>query len=407
MFPSAARLLRTFFFLTQNVLPRLPFRYAFFFLHLNYSDSDNKIVKLFLKTLLSIYVSLAAGTAFAQLSDGAFFQGVPAPFEGVWERDDRYVIFSCNEENKRPQQKEGAAILLKTFYSWYLDRTAEPASFSAQRTVNDSTRPDAERIFIEYRPLVTSKGAADDASVWEMFLWLPRLKEASVIPVAIIGGNLYLNFAVKLSSQSDEASESEGNAQGKEDADPLEGFWAQMSEADGVKVCPPVTSTDIYSTYITRDAVYTIRYWRTDMEYTNEMAFFSDGGQTFSVVKHIQSAGKIYTCANGRSVTIRNVQKTNDRPKVYELDSSAQICGLGQPYLKRVQDVGSQEAVAALAKEYFAKRAPNPDPPFPPSKLDWHMDDIRRLEAGNQIIQAVRNRQREFAEKHPGRSALD
>jgi len=379
----------------------------FFFLYLNYSDSDNKIVKLFLKTLLSIYVSLAAGTAFAQLTDGAFSQGVPAPFEGVWERDDRYVIFSCNEENKRPQQKEGAAILLKTFYSWYLDRTAEPDFWTEERTLNDSTCPEPERIFIEYRPLLTNRETRGDASVWEMFLWHPRLKEASVIPVAIIGGNLYLNFAVKLSDQSGEASESEGNEQGKEDADPLEGFWAKMSEADGVKVCPPVTSTDIYSTYITKDAVYTIRYWRTDMEYTNEMAFFSDGGQTFSVVKHIQSAGKIYTCANGRSVTIRNVQKTNDRPKVYELDKDSRICGLGQPYLKRVQDKGSQEAATALAKEYFAKRAPNPDPPFPPSNLDWHMDDIRRLEAGNQIIQAVRKRQREFAEKHPGHSALD
>ena len=354
--------------------------------------------KAFEKIIFLCALFAAAGTVAAQVTDGAFSVGVPAPFEGVWERDDRYVIFSCNEENKQPRQKEGAAIMLKTFYSWYLDRTAEPASFTAQRTLNDSTCPEPERIFIEYRPLVTNKGSAADASVWEIFLWLPRLKEASVIPVAIIGGNLYLNFAVKLNAENDQASDKD---------DPLTGFWCKMSEADGVKVCQPVTSTDIYSTYITKDAVYTIRYWHTDMEYTNEMAFFSDGGQTFSVVKHIQSAGKIYTCANGRSVTIRNVQKTNDRPQVYELDSKAQICGLGQPYLKRVQDIGNQEAVVALAKKYFAQRAPNPDPPFPPSNLDWHMDQIRQLESGNQIIQAVRKRQKEFAEKYPGRSHFD
>lgn len=377
-----------------------------FFIHLKPGVSDNIIVKLFQKGLLTLYIFLAAGTAAAQVTDGAFSAGVPAPFEGVWERDDRYVIFSCNEREE-PRQKNAAAILLKTFYSWYLDRTAEPEEFAADRTLNDSTCPEAERIFIEYRPLVTNKGASDDASVWEIFVWHPRLKEASVIPVAIIGGNLYLNFAVKLNTEKDETSENGEKAQGRQQFDPLEGFWCKMSEADGIKVCPPVTSTDIYSTYITNDAVYTIRYWRTDMEYTNEMAFFSDGGQTFSVVKHIQSAGKIYTCANGRSVTIRNVQKTNDRPQVYELDSKAQICGLGQPYLKRVQDLGNQEAVVALAKKYFAQRAPNPDPPFPPSNLDWHMDQIRQLEAGNQIIQAVRKRQKEFAEKYPGRSPID
>ena len=346
-------------------------------------------MKKFAKKLFLLYITLLP-LAFAQVSDGEFSMETPKAFEGVWERDDRYVLFSCEGEKKAESKKQAAAILLKTFYSWYLDRTAEPASFDAKRELNDSTCQEAERIFVEYRPLVTNKSASKDASVWELFVWYPRLREASVIPAAIIGGNLYLNFAVKLNEHDDQ----NGN-------DPLSGFWAKMSQADGVKVCPPVTSTDIYSTYITKDAVYTIRYWRTDMEYTNEMAFFSDGGQTFSVVKHIQSAGKIYTCANGRSVTIRNVQKTNDRPQVYELDKNAQICGLGEPYLKRVQEKGNQEAVVALAKEYFARRAPNPDPPFPPSNLDWHMDDINRLEAGNKIIQAVRKRQREFAEKYP------
>ncbi len=341
--------------------------------------------------------------AGAQVSDGAFSQGAPKAFEGVWERDDRYVIFDCGgtepdgqEAQSQARQKTPATILLKTFYGWYLDRSAEPQKWSAERTVNDSTCPDAERVFMEYRPLVTTRHPAADASVWEIFVWHPRLKEASVVPVAIIGGNLYLNFAVKLSEDVDKA-------QGQESDDPLEGFWARMAGADGVKLCPPVTADDIYSSYITDDAVYTIRYWRTDMEYTNAKAFFSDGGKTFSVVKHIQSAGKIYTCANGRSVMIRNVQKTNDRPEVYELDGAAEICGLGEPYLKRVQDKGSQEAVVALAKKYYQKRAPNPDPPFPPSNLDWHMDDINKLEAGNKIIEAVRKRQREFAQKYPAR----
>ena len=58
-------------------------------------------------------------------------------------------------------------------------------------------------------------------------------------------------------------------------------------------------------------------------------------------------------------------------------------------------------------EKYFEKRAPIPDPPFPPSNLDWHMDDIRRLEAGNKIVEAARKRQKEFAQKHPGHGAFD
>ena len=345
-----------------------------------------------------LYISLFKAL-FGQIADGDFWSSVPGHFEGLWEKDDRYVIFDCGSEEENAARKKPAAILLKTFYGWHLDRSAEPASFSTPRTVNDSTCPEAERIFVEYRPLVTGRAAAQNASVWEIFLWHPGLKEASVIPVAIIGNNLYLDFAVKLSSD-------EGQKEDGQEEDPMEGFWCKMAGADGVKLCPPVSDDDIYSSYITQYAVYTIRYWRTDMEYSNSKAFFSDAGKTFSVVKHIQSAGKVYTCANGRSVTIRNVQKTNDRPSVYELDGAAEICGLGEPYLKRVQDKATEALVAALEKEYSSKRAPDPNPPFPPSDLDWHLDDIRRLEAGNEIIQAVRERQREFSKKHPQRSVF-
>ncbi len=366
--------------------------------------ADNCNVKKFLKASLFSCALLLFGVAKAQVADGEFSMGAPEAFAGVWERDDRYVLFSTSVQKPQGQnesRREGAAILLKTFYGWHLDRSAEPEEYKSPRTVNDSTCPEAERIFIEYRPLVTSKKSAQDASVWEIFVWHPKLKEASVIPVAIIGSNLYLNFAVKLNSDPEESADDGLDA--REEKDPMEGFWCKMAGADGVKLCPSVFDQDIYSSYITSDAVYTIRYWRTDMEYTNAKAFFSDGGKTFSVVKHIQSAGKIYTCANGRSVTIRNVQKTNDRPQVYELDGAAEICGLGEPYLKRVQDKGTEEAVVALEKGSASKRAPNPDPPFAPSNLDWHMDDINRLEAGNKIIEAVRSRQREFAQKYPGR----
>ena len=359
--------------------------------------------------------------AAAQVSSGNFLLGVPDAFAGLWERDDRFVMFaesddflesrvqeilsspeaSDDEKNAVRNQAKYVSILLKTFYGWYLDRTAEPESFSSEaRFVNDSTCPEAERIRVEFRPLLRMADAvgADqgEGSVWEIFIRYPGVREPAIIPLAIIGGNLYLNFAIKLNTENDESREVADDETGENPLDELLGFWCSLVPTDGVKVSLPASGENIYSTYITRDSVYTIRYWKTDMEYSQERAFFSDGGKTFSVVKHIQSGGKNFSCTNGRSVTIRNVQKTSALPEVYELDSSATICGLGEPYLRRVQNENSVQTVARLVRDAMSKKAPNPDPPFPPSNLDFHMEEIYRLEEGNLIIQSLRKRNKDF-----------
>lgn len=359
--------------------------------------------------------------AAAQVSSGNFLLGVPDAFAGLWERDDRFVMFaesddflesrvqeilsspeaSDDEKNAVRNQAKYVSILLKTFYGWYLDRTAEPESFSSEaRFVNDSTCPEAERIRVEFRPLLRMADAVGagqgEGSVWEIFIRYPGVREPAIIPLAIIGGNLYLNFAIKLNTENDESREASDDETGENPPDELLGFWCSLVPTDGVKVSLPASGENIYSTYITRDSVYTIRYWKTDMEYSQERAFFSDGGKTFSVVKHIQSGGKNFSCTNGRSVTIRNVQKTSALPEVYELDSSATICGLGEPYLRRVQNENSVQTVARLVRDAMSKKAPNPDPPFPPSNLDFHMEEIYRLEEGNLIIQSLRKRNKDF-----------
>lgn len=397
-------------------------RRFYFFLITQFHFSDNEKVKPFLKIAISIFLANAFFAA-AQVSSGNFSIGVPDAFAGLWERDDRFVMFaesddflesrvqeilssteaSEDEKNAARNQAKFISILLKTFYGWYLDRTAEPESFSSEaRFLNDSTCPEAERIRVEFRPLLrvadSGGGAQGEGSAWEIFVRYPGVREPAIIPLAIIGGNLYLNFAIKLSAAENENLESETNenVSGENQSDELLGFWCSLVPTDGVKVSIPTSGENIYSTYITRDAVYTIRYWKTEMEYSQDKAFFSDGGKTFSVVKHIQSGGKNFTCANGRSVTIRNVQKTRARPEIYELDSSATICGLGEPYLKRVQNANSVQVVAQIVRDAMSKKAPNPDPPFPPSNLDFHMDEIYRLEEGNLIIQSLRNRNKDF-----------
>ena len=329
---------------------------------------------------------------FSQVEDGAFSSAVPSEFSGIWENGQRLVVFENPYDESDSERSNYVTIILKTFYGWYLDRTAEPPYFDkTSRTRNVATVSAPENIKIEYRPLIVNEKSGSEAgngSVWELFIHYPGYREPFIIPVAVIDGSLYLDFSIRL----------DGNAESPEDE--LSGFWCGIGKASGIKVSAPHTYENIDSLYITPDGVYHIRYWLTDMEYSTENAFFSDDGKTYSVVKHIKSAGRVYTCTSGRSVTIRNISKASERPSVYALDSSHSICGYGEPYLKKTSDQAGEEALLEIVRKANARRAPDPDPPFPPSNLDWHMDEINALEAGNELIQALRQRNREFKEKY-------
>ena len=154
--------------------------------------------------------------------------------------------------------------------------------------------------------------------------------------------------------------------------------------------------------YITENAIYYLNFWETDMDYMDASAIFSDSDKTFSVLKHIRTAGKIFTCSSGRSLTIRNVEKSLTLKGPFVVDSTNTVMGLGSPYLTKVQDVGNEENLMKIVKETNSRFAPRPFPPFPESNLDWHLDEIHSLEKGNKIIEEVRKRQKEFVEKAQG-----
>ncbi len=67
-----------------------------------------------------------------------------------------------------------------------------------------------------------------------------------------------------------------------------------------------------------------------------------------------------------------------------------------EPYLKKLVDKDSFEDLIKIIKTQNSKRKPEPPALFPPSDLDWHWDLIDMLEKDNQLIQAVRERQKQF-----------
>lgn len=318
---------------------------------------------------------------------------VPSIFDGIWEGSDRYLMFQEKSELEQIidneisyDEKNFIWIYLKTFYGWYIDRAAEKTSRDTTKFPYDSNNTvfrDIQNISIQFRKLIDS----DNCCAFELIISYPRIKEKTVIPVAIIDNKLYLDFAIKTSKD-------------EENNNFLYGSWSSVGKVSGIKVSKPIVSDSLYSYFITNDSIYVIRYWKTDMEFSTEFASFSDGVNKYEIPKHIKSSGKIYTCVTGRSLVIRNVERRNLPLENYIINEEKNVIAFGLPYLTKIQENCSLKNMMSIVQQSNSRRAPMPPLPFEPSNLDWHIDDITRLELNNQIIQAVRQRQRDFYEKY-------
>lgn len=322
-----------------------------------------------------------------------FSQEVPELLKGVWKNSSRYFVFDSGYASG-----DGGAVpqaVLRTFYGWYDDRAAESGQYSEKnpRNVNNTTsRAPAQEISIKYTPLTDElflqadgKGALQSdgsflyasgipSGAWNLEIKYPGRKEIYNVPVAVIGGRLFLKFAVRQDGDSG-----------------LSGFWKDFGNASGILISPPVSSEELLSYFATDSAVYQIRYWRTDMEYdSSAQAFFSDAGTECFVPKHLFVAGNVFTCVTGRRKKIRNVKKTASFPEdcafnsVLKIKSSndlngiqvpqenvySTICAFGEPYLV-LEDGKTLEEILA---ENLKKFPPAPKPLFPPHGIldfDW------------------------------------
>lgn len=339
--------------------------------------------------------------SFNDNNSSEFSKEVPSLLEGIWEGSDRFVYF-MPVENSLGEKSSSFALMLKTLYGWYYDRACEDEFLSNyKRDLNSVTASSSEKVSVEFSDVhpvdVSFRTIAEDSSsgVWEILLTYVD-KSTATIPVAIINGNLYLNFITKVISQTENSDLGQN----------LNGYWKGIGQVSGITISTPVTAEELVSFYIADNVVYHIRYWQTDMEYSPLMATFSDGDKTYSVAKHIQSSGKIYTCVTGRSVQIRNVERSPFNFNEYSVNNSLNICAFGKPYLIHRNDLDSTNSLDETARieNYMqlailanSRRKTDPPPLFPPSDANWHWDEIRELEKDNPLIQDVRNRQRDFA----------
>ncbi|MCQ2598394.1 MAG: hypothetical protein MJ181_11180 [Treponema sp.] len=310
-------------------------------------------------------------------SQSLLFADVPDQLYGIWEGKDRYVFF---EENQ-------IVIVLKTYYGWYLDRVVEDPSVSEKykRDRNTATTKKSVYVITDSKPLWISEGNSDDSSAYELKLEYGK-HDVAYVPFAVINDQMFLKFWISDAEHP--------------------GFWAGNAVSEGILVSNQVENENLWSWFIDSETgdMYKLRYWKSKMDFDPDLEAIIKSERfedtEYTVQKHIFSAQNVYTCVPGRRVYIRNLDKTpvdqafDGKDVLYNEETT--ICAVNDVYLKKLADKKTLDDLIEIVRTQNSKRKPDPEPLFPPEELDYHWDLIDYLESGNQIIQVIRQRQRDF-----------
>lgn len=326
------------------------------------------------------------------------FTEIPSSLSGIWESDDRILFISESGE---------FSIVLKVYNGWYFDRAAESPGFEDESTRerNAASSRNPVVLNIDFAPIFSNipedKKTEDEEnpSAYEMIIY-DKKEILQRIPVALSGNRIHLDFFLRNYPQD----ESEENESGGFSYDSLYGYWEGVNKAQEIRLSGIKKDGNIFSYIVLPDGIYEIRFWKTDMEYERDAeATLSDGEKTFTVQKHIFSAGETFTSAPGRRTQIRNFRKSDSLPFEYSLDSSGKILLSGKADFVK-SDESSKERLLEIVKEANSRRKPPPPPLFPESEIDFHWNLIDALEKDNKIIQEVRQRQKEFGSRGKDRN---
>lgn len=291
---------------------------------------------------------------------------VPQFLEGIWEGIDRIVFFE-NDDAETPHM----TVILKPYYGWYYDRALEDDLYAQKepRVRNTAT----SRIAAKAQVSFDGRELSIDYSK----------HENQKIEYRIENQNIFFNFW---------------------DIIPVENgvFYKGKVGSDGILMSDKNRKTDFYCYFVTQEGkVYKIRYWKSKMDYDADakatLRLTGDESQVFTVPKMIFSEGVTYTCAAGRRTVVRNPEESelfDGKEVIYSDDGS--FAALKTPFYTQLADKKTFQDLMEIVKNANSRRKPDPPPLFPDEPLDYHWDLIDMLEKGNPIIEAVRERQKDF-----------
>ena len=307
-----------------------------------------------------------------------FAETIPSKLLGIWEAKDRYIFFEQNDEED-PQ----LVVILKTYYGWYYNRAAEPASYNDKepRVRNTANSRNAEHIYIQNIQTKETEKSLYGALDLRYSTW-----QKNTIPFFILDDALYLKYFEK-----DQPPETE-------EEKPEYTFYRGIAPSQGFMISEQYIPENITGYIIDGEKLYDVRYWKTDMDYSSDYITFTYKEDSYQIPKHLRSCETNYSCVSGRSKKVRNTVKPFEyKAENYIFNDDESVFTLNEePYLKRLADRDTFEALIQMVKEANSRRKPDPPALFPESDLDWHWDLIELLEKDNQLIQQVRERQKAF-----------
>ena len=316
-----------------------------------------------------------------------FSEKLPDKLTGIWEAKDRYIFFEENDEAE-PQ----LVVILKTYYGWYFDRAAEPASYSEKesRTRNTATARKAENIIIQNIDFKESNNSLYGSLELFYSKW-----QKNIVPLFLLDDSIYLNYFVLDENENQELYGSIRNSQSKNQNYK---FYRGIAPSKGFTISTNSLPKDITGYIIDGEKLYDVRYWYTDMDYSTDYINFNYNEDYYLIPKHLSSCQRVYTCVSGRSKNVRNTVKPFDYIKDDYLfnDEEKVFAKNEEPYLKRLADKATFEDLMQIVKTANSRRKPEPPTLFPESNLDWHWDLIDLLEKDNKLIQEARARQKAF-----------
>ena len=308
-----------------------------------------------------------------------FSESIPDSLLGIWEAKDRYVFFEQNNE-----EDPELVIVLKTYYGWYLDRAAEPASYeeTESRTRNTATTRKPESIKLQKINTKTTQN-----SLYGSMNLVYSRSQFNTIPFFVLNDNMYLSYFEKDEPEDSVYSQ---NANWN--------FYRGIAPSKGFQVSPQTVPSNISGYIIDGTKLYDVRYWQSYMDYSKEYINFTYNEDSYMIPKHISSSNANYSCVTGQSKKVRNPVKPFEYKAENYLfnDDGSVFTKNEEPYMKHLVDKENFADLIAIVKEANARRKPDADPLFPESNLDWHWDLIDLLEKDNKLIQEVRERQKKF-----------
>ncbi|MCR5402143.1 MAG: hypothetical protein K6E78_11200, partial [Treponema sp.] len=307
----------------------------------------------------------------------------PEELTGIWESEDRIIFFGKDNE---------ISIILKVFDRWYFDRAAQSEKFEekSSRDRNSATSKNPVILSCNFEKIENTE------ECYEITLYDEKEK-ISRIPLCLLNDKIFLDFLIKIPESTRFLTFQDDKNGGDEiDENSIYGYWQGINAKNNIRISPQKEKQNIYSYFILPQAIYQLRFWQTDMEYSSEgKASFTDGENVFTVSKHIFTGGNNFSCTSGRSTRIRNVNKFQKLPFEAVFSEKNNVLAIGKGNFSRAGEA-SKERLLQIVKEANSRKKPLPPSPFPEESIDFHWDLIDALEKNNPQIQAIRERQKDF-----------